>query len=87
MELTIAMWQAVKTHQRVGDSLYGGLIIAALVGYRLWRLSLRTHGYRRCPRCKGTGRLYNPVLSGSFRLCPRCKGSSRLVRRGARPGG
>jgi hypothetical protein len=88
MQLAVAMWQAAGPRHRSASPLDAYLIIiaAAFIGYRLWRLSLRTHGYKRCPRCKGSGRLYNPFLRNSFRLCPRCKGSSRLVRRGAKPG-
>lgn len=66
-------------------SLLPYLLVAGAVLYGLWRIDARIHPYRRCPRCKGSGRFTNPLMPRYFRLCPRCNGSARLVRRGAGP--
>ena len=80
-----AMLQAAGAHHRSTSPL--PLLVIAAIGYGIWKLSLRTHTFRRCKRCKGSGRLYHPFMRNTFRLCPRCNGSSRLTRHGSKPGG
>ena len=40
--------------------------------------------FGHCRRCKGTGKLYSPLVRKIFRLCPRCDGTGRRVRIGRR---
>ncbi|MCP2340192.1 hypothetical protein [Actinomadura rupiterrae] len=62
---------------------FAALLLIAL--FIAWRISLRTHPWTRCPKCKGDPRSYHPIFSRHFALCPRCNGTGRVLRKGAPP--
>jgi hypothetical protein len=67
-----------------GASAQGGLILGVAIGafvVLMW-LSLRSHPYKACPRCKGRGRSHHPLFPWAYRPCPRCTGG-RVNRVGA----
>ena len=65
--------------------------IAVLIGLALvvWWLSLIVYPWKKCARCKGGGKKFNPLSLGrqnTHRNCGRCGGSGRLPRWGTRTG-
>jgi hypothetical protein len=82
---TTTLLASAGRHDGGGSGAFLFLALAIAAGILAWRISLRTHVYARCPRCRGAGRLFNPLFTGSFRLCPRCRGSGRRLRFGAKP--
>jgi hypothetical protein len=58
------------------------LALAGYAAYYLAACSLFPFG--ACRRCKGAGKLRNPLSKRMFRLCPRCEGTGRRVRVGRR---
>lgn len=63
------------------------VLLASLAagGYTLWYLAVcMTFGYGNCRRCKGAGKLGNPLSRRTFRLCPRCDGTGIRLRLGRR---
>lgn len=58
-------------------------IVLSLVWLAGYALACWLWPFRRCPRCKGTGKRFSP--SGkAFGNCWRCKGSGRRIRLGRR---
>jgi hypothetical protein len=57
----------------------------AILGYAVCYLgACALFPFGNCRRCKGTGKLRNPIARRTFRLCPRCDGTGRRVRIGRR---
>jgi hypothetical protein len=56
--------------------IVGGCLLAYLIDSRL-------HPYRRCGRCRGTGKRWSWVAN-AYGDCRRCKGDGQAIRWGAR---
>jgi hypothetical protein len=60
-----------------------GVVIAALVLFTGYFVSIRWHPRTACHGCKGSGRHYGVLYSWVFRFCRDCLGTGRKVRWGA----
>lgn len=60
-----------------------GLVLAAVVLFIGYFVSLRWHPRTACRGCKGSGRHYGVLYSWVFRFCRDCLGTGRKVRWGA----
>jgi hypothetical protein len=60
----------------------GGLAILSVAGYRV---SLWIHPFRRCRRCRGTGKHRGVIFIRAYRLCRVCGGNGRRPRLGSHP--
>jgi hypothetical protein len=84
------LWQATPspTPHSVGSASIVDLVLigvaAGVVLVVAWQVSLRTHPWTTCPKCKGAPRTYHPLFRRFFGLCSRCGGSGRVLRRGAK---
>jgi DnaJ-class molecular chaperone len=60
------------------------LILIAVIVAVGYIVSSRLHPLRRCPTCKGTGRLFGSFYKGSYRRCAKCQGRGQLDRAGTK---
>ncbi|MFC9975213.1 hypothetical protein ACFVH6_30395 [Spirillospora sp. NPDC127200] len=60
------------------------LIAFAAIWIIGWRISLRLHPFKACPRCSGSGKHHGTWFKHSFRACDRCGGVGREYRTFAR---
>jgi hypothetical protein len=54
-----------------------GAVLAAVVGFVLWLVSINLTPFRRCRTCRGTGRQSGALFTWANRQCPACGGSGR----------
>jgi DnaJ-class molecular chaperone len=62
----------------------GWLVLIAIIVAVGYVVSTRLHPLRRCPTCKGTGRLFGSFYKGSYRRCAKCQGRGQLDRAGTK---
>ena len=58
------------------------IVIAVIGAYYLWRLDVRHHPYRPCPRCGGK-RMNAGSSASRWGLCRKCGGRGAVRRYGA----
>jgi len=60
-----------------------GIVLAAVVLFIGYAVSIRFHPRTACGKCKGSGRYYGHVYTWMFRFCHKCLGTGRKVRWGS----